>query len=692
VRALTSVFLLACIIFGPAGAARVWTFATLPEGARVHAMKTDGAHLYVAGGWNNDAFVAKLSADGSKLVYWKVLGGSGSESAAALALDQTGAAYITGTSTSRDFPTTAGVLQPAFQAESYQAFVAKVEAAGAVRYATFVGGASNTSGRDIAVNEAGEVLVTGQSVGPGFPATPGAAVASDDSNTMYVAKIDSDGATLLAGLRGIGGGKVALDAVGDWYVAGEIAGGDIPITEGAFQTERLVAACGGAGLLGIPCIYGFVAKLNPSGTELIFSTWLTGRHGSQVAGLHVDEEGNVLIAGTTNSTDFPTTSGALLNRHIANAARPPQPISPHPAIYPPQASGYVAKLNRTGTDLLFSTYFSGTQTDTITAMWVDSNSIYLAGQARSPDLPGLDAPAQCVPSGYVSRIAADGGSVIRTELIDRAESGMLAFLGEQGPYAASGDSIVRVDFYGERDRVACVTDAGNLRRIDAVTPGQLLSLFGYDLAPEELVGAPSPDGFLPTTLGGFSAAFNGTPAPLLYVSEGQVNLQTPYEIAGGDGVEMSVGGESRRYRVAARQPAALLRWDPELSCDSVVPQVVGGVSYPFALNEDGTINTCATPAAPGSLVTVFLHGLGVTGAPLRTGAVTAFTGTTPLDLPVTLDPPVGLDSARLQPGAVSSVWELRIRVPGTLAGYSAAKVSVDGVPVAHGALTVWVRR
>lgn len=690
-RTLASVFFLAWMTGNPAGAARVWTFATLPEGARVQAMKTDGAHLYLAGGWNDDAFVAKLSADGSKLVYWKVLGGSGSESAAALALDETGAAYVTGTSTSHDFPTTAGVLQPDFQAASYQAFVAKVDASGAVGYATFVGGASNTSGRDIAVNAAGEVLVTGQSVGAGFPTTSGAAVASDDANTMYVAKIGSDGAVLLAGLRGIGG-KVALDAAGDWYVAGEARGGDIPVTEGAFQTERGFAACGGTIFVGIPCAYGFVAKLNPSGTELVFSTWLTGRHGSQVAGLHVDEEGDVLIAGTTNSTDFPTTPGVLLGRHIASAPRPPQPINPHPAVYPPQAAGYVAKLNRTGTALLFSTYFSGSQTDTITAMWVDSNSIYLAGQASSADLPGLDAPAQCVPSGYVSRIAADGGSVIRTELIDRAESGMLAFLGEQGPYTASGDSIMRVDFYGERGRVACVTDAGTLDRITAVAPGQLLSLFGYDLAREQLVGAPSPAGLLPTTLGGFSATFDGIPAPLLYVSEEQVNLQAPYEIAGGDSFVMSVGGESRTYRVAPRQPAPLLRWDPELSCDGVVPQVVGGVSYPFALNEDGTINTCATPAAPGSLVTVFLHGLGVTSAPLRTGAVTPFTGTTPLDLPVTLDPPVGLDSARLLPGAVSGVWELRIRVPGTLAGYSTVKVSVDGVPAAHGALTVWVRR
>ncbi|MBK9171160.1 MAG: SBBP repeat-containing protein [Bryobacterales bacterium] len=677
----------------PAAASKVATFATLPEGASVRAMKTDGEHFYVAGAWNDDVFVAKLSASGGDLLYWRVIGGTGTESAAALAIDGFGAAYITGTSTSRDFPATPGALQTTLEAESYQAFVVKVDATGAVHYATLIGGPSNTSGRDIAVNAEGEALVTGQSVGVGFPTTPGAAMATDILNAMYTVKLDDAGSTLLLAVRGLGSGRVAYDAGGNLYVAGEVLGGDdIPISAGAFQTAHGHAACGGTGFLGIPCLYGFVTKLNPSGTEVIFSTWLTGQYGSQIHGLHVDEQGNVLIAGTTNSRDFPTTAGVLLDQHIASAPYPPDSIPQRPAIRIPRSSGYVAALNNTGTSLLFSTYFSGTATDTITDMWVDSNSIYLAGVASSPDLPGLDAPAPCVPSGYVSRIALDASSVVATELLDRDGAGLLAFQGDQGPYVAGGSSILRLDFYGPRDRVACVTDAGTGVRVAAVTPGQLLTLFGDGLAEEELTGAPSAGGILPASLGGFSAEFNGTPAALLYVSGRQVNLQAPYEIAAVESVVMTIGGESRTFRVRARQPAPMLRWDPELTCDGVVPAMAGGVSYPLAVNEDGTINTCATPAEPGSLVAVFLNGVGVTGAALRSGAVTPFGETVALDLPVTLDPPVGVDSARLHPGAVSSVWELRIRVPGTTAGYAAVKVSVDGVPAAGGALTVWVRR
>ena len=446
----TAVLALFLVATGQAVAARVTTFATLPEGATVSAMKSDGNHLYITGRWNNAAFVGKLSPDGTEMLYWRVIGGTSNDGAVALALDGSGAAYVTGTSTSADFPTTAGALQTSLQAPSYQAFVVKLDSEGEVRYATFVGGASNTSGLDIAVNAKGQVLLTGQSVGEGFPTAPGAAAASDAIKTMYTVKIDRLGATLLAAVRGIGGDRVAMDAAGDLYVAGEVrGGGDIPITAGVFQTEHGFGSCGRSGLFGgfvIPCLYGFVTKLNPSGTEVIFSTWLTGRYGSRVRALHVDQEGNVLIAGSTNSRDFPTTSGVLLENHIANAPRPPQRIG-RPAVYPPQASGYVAKLNNTGTDLLFSTYFSGAETDTITDMWVDSDSIYLAGRASSPDLPVLDAPAQCVPSGYVSRIAADGSSVVRTELLDRTfGAGTLAFLGGQGPYVAAGGSILRLDF------------------------------------------------------------------------------------------------------------------------------------------------------------------------------------------------------------------------------------------------------
>jgi hypothetical protein len=220
---------------------RINVFASLPAGAFVSAIQVDGSGNVVAAGGirrsqtANDyhVFVAKFIASGAK-VYFTVLSGTGSESASALALDSSGAAYITGASTSSDFPTTKGALQTV-----RQAVIAKLSSAGDVQYATFLGGSSNTSGFDIAVSSGGEALVTGQSVGGVFPTTPGAAVASADGNTSYAAKIDGAGANLLVAVRGLGGGKIATDSQGNIYLAGEEYGGPaIPTTAGAFQTKH----------------------------------------------------------------------------------------------------------------------------------------------------------------------------------------------------------------------------------------------------------------------------------------------------------------------------------------------------------------------------------------------------------------------------------------------------------------------
>ena len=210
---------------------------------------------------------------------------------------------------------------------SYQAFIAKLNAAGDVQYATFLGGSSNTAGLDIAVSSAGEALVTGQSVQGVFPTTPNAVLASTDTNTYYAAKIDSAGAKLLVAVRGLGGGKIATDSQGNIYLAGEEYGGaTIPTTAGAFQTKHDVQGCAGSGIVGISCSYQYVAKLNSGGTQLIFATYVTGSFGAVVASMAVDGQGNILLAGTTNSRDYPTTAGAMIEQYIANA--PPFPSLP----------------------------------------------------------------------------------------------------------------------------------------------------------------------------------------------------------------------------------------------------------------------------------------------------------------------------------------------------------------------------
>ena len=151
----------------PATGGPLELIATLPDGANVAALTTDAAgNLYVAGFIepdeprsaqdSRDVFVAKLTRGGSQLVYWTTFGGSDSDSGQAVAAGRDGSVYVTGTTTSRDFPATPGALQTDFQADGYQAFVAKLDADGKIEYQTLVGGSANTSGRDIFANQAGD--------------------------------------------------------------------------------------------------------------------------------------------------------------------------------------------------------------------------------------------------------------------------------------------------------------------------------------------------------------------------------------------------------------------------------------------------------------------------------------------------------------------------------------------------------
>lgn len=691
--------------------------ATLPDGANVAALTTDAAgNLYVAGFIepdeprsaqdSRDVFVAKLTRGGSQLVYWTTFGGSDSDSGQAVAAGRDGSVYVTGTTTSRDFPATPGALQTDFQADGYQAFVAKLDADGKIEYQTLVGGSANTSGRDIFANQAGEVLVTGQSVGEGFPTTPGAAVASTAGNTTYAVKIDKSGGKLLLALRGAGGNRIAADAEDNIYIGGSALGQDpVPVTAGAFQTTHTVQACGGTGFVGIPCSYGYVAKLNAAGDKVVFATFVTGTFGSDIAAMQVDAGGNVLIAGTTNSRDYPVTPGALLDHYIANAEPPPHPLIGRPTIIPPPSAGYVTKLNNTGSGLLFSTYFGGRERDSITGMAAAGDAIYVAGNASSPDLPGLDVPGQCIPSPYVSQIAADGSAVVATRLVDRSPSHLqLGVAPGSGPYVAGvGASILRMDLKARAEGVACVLDAADLSHADTVTPGRLLSLFGKKLAGSIEAGTPAEDGLLPRLLGGLTVAFDGVAAPLLHVSPEQVNLQVPYEVAGAAAVTMEVvsaamddgdggGDQPRRFAVVSRSPSAFLTPVPEHTCNDVTPQAAGGAHYPVARNADGSLNSCANPAAPGSQVSIFLHGAGVTQPPQATGAMTGDSGAR-LALPISFrSPEIEFVSAQNLPGAINSVWEVQFRLPQTSAGYAAVEPMVDGVKVAPGGLVIWVER
>jgi hypothetical protein len=255
--------------------------------------------------------VAKLSPEGAALAYATYLGGRGSDFAprGSVSLDGSGSAYVAGGTSSTDFPTTPGSLQPAFGGGPYDGFVAKLSPEGAaLAYATYLGGSGDDFCEGIAVDDAGQAHVTGWTESTDFPTTPGALQpASGGSSDAFVAKLSPEGAALayatyLGGTGYDGGHGITVDPDGRAYVTGATSSPDFPTTPGALQP-----AFGGGEY------DAFVAKLSPEGAALAYSTYLGGSDKDEGYGVaHTPTlSDTVFVTGPTASTDVPVTPGAL---------------------------------------------------------------------------------------------------------------------------------------------------------------------------------------------------------------------------------------------------------------------------------------------------------------------------------------------------------------------------------------------
>jgi uncharacterized protein (TIGR03437 family) len=622
----------------------------LPDGAVAQALQVDAAgNIYAAGSLppksptsaadTTDAFVAKLTPDGSKVVYFAVLTGSGADAATALAVGPDDSAYVTGTTSSTNFPVTPGALQTKYgvqntKSSDTQTFVVKLDPSGAIVYSTYIGGRAVTNGLGIVTDSAGDAFV----LGTGAP-TGVAPIAGGDPTTLggYVIKLNPAGSKILMAFTGLGGAHLTIDSQGDVYLAGMSPqpATTPPFTPGAFQARQADRECGGDAFFEIPCSYEYVAKADPTGTKLIYLTGLNGTYGAIPAGIAADASGNAIIGGTTNSPDFPVSSDAFETLY-APVISSPTIVSTikGPGYIAPPATGFIAKLNDTGSALIWSTFFGGSVTDSISSMNVDSDGdIIFAGLAGSSDLPGLsDAPAGCRPSliqklSFAARLAPDGTSASPAQLFYGAPAysyGPYSFSNPTGPIAIAGSTsgaitglaqtgtITAADLFAP-SRLACVTDPADNVQLLSVAPGQDLSLFGTMLAPS----AEAPPGGTATSFDGVHVTFNGIAAPILYTSDDQVNVQVPIEIAGRTPVQIKVTNtttavpldETRTIAVAPQQPSVFLTAEAlagaQPSCsgsDGVAPTAV-------ALNADGSLNSASNPAAAGSIITIFLNGV-----------------------------------------------------------------------------------
>ncbi|QUI23467.1 SBBP repeat-containing protein [Vallitalea pronyensis] len=357
---------------------------------------TPGAFQPVYGGGTGDAFVTKLNVDGSALIYSTYLGGSSRDLGNGIAVDDTGSAYVAGTTSSVDFPTSAGAFQPVFGGGTSDAFVTKLSDDGsAVIYSTYLGGNDSDIGDDVAIDSTGSAYVTGGTLSIDFPTTAGAFQTVFGGNSdAFVTKFNVDGtapvySTYLGGNSDDGGNAIAIDNMGSAYVTGATKSGNFPVTPGAFQPTF----SGGD-------FDGFVTKLDIDGSALMYSTYLGGSDRDIGFAIAVDSTGSAYVTGQTRSLDFPIIAGAF------------QPI---------YSGGdfdvFVTKLNTTGTGLIYSTYLGGSGSDQGFGIAVDTNgSAYVTGETNSVDFPTTAAAFQPEIAGnfdaFVTKLNVDGSGLM----------------------------------------------------------------------------------------------------------------------------------------------------------------------------------------------------------------------------------------------------------------------------------------
>jgi hypothetical protein len=374
-----------------------------------------------------------------KLVYTTFIGGSGDDLGASVAADSKGGAYVAGITSSIDFPTTLGVVQPtsfggstcgtAGNAVCLDGIVFKLDPTGALVYATYLGGSNDDEAFGIAVDTLGNAYVAGDTFSTNFPThiplfpllNHGAlANGSDDA---FVSKLNPTAtafvySTYLGGSFSDFANGITVDGSGNAYITGETRSTDFPATPGSFQpkcgTDQNCNAAGGSVFSD-----AFVTKINAGGTLVGYATYLGGSSDDTGIAIAVDSSGNAYVTGETTHTntsvptgDFWTTTGAFQTIYGNGSAAA-------------GSNAFVTKLNAAGSGLVYSTYLGGSTADVAVGISLDpSNNAYVTGTTLSTNFP-LAHPFQN---------ALNGGSDAFVTEVDPTGTGLVysSYLGGNG--------------------------------------------------------------------------------------------------------------------------------------------------------------------------------------------------------------------------------------------------------------------
>jgi len=403
-------------------------------------------------------FVTRLNPAGSALEYSTLLGGSVNDYAWGIAVDGQGNAYITGSTTSLDFPTTPGALQTK-SASWEDAFVTKLSPAGALLYSTYLGGTNSDQADNIAIDSAGNAYVTGATFSYDFPTTAGAPQRTPGPSWYgynFVAKLNSDASALVYSTY-LGGGQgtprpgIAVDTAGNAYVTSRATpDSGFRATGGAFQTQPWSTG---------PQFAAFVTKLNSTGWP-IYSTYLGV--GSSGNGIKVDAAGNAYVTGEAGTYGFPTTPGAFQTGGSSAA--------------------FVTVVNPAGSNLQYSTYLGGSGVSTATDIAIDEfGNAYVTGWTTSSDFPVTPGSYQGTYAGttdsFITKMALGGTLDTTPPIITPEISGTL---GNNGWYTSN--VAVRWNVSDPESNIVSSSSGCDGRVVQEETPGVTMSCWATNRA------------------------------------------------------------------------------------------------------------------------------------------------------------------------------------------------------------------
>ena len=514
-------------------------------------------------------FITKLSPAGDRLVYSAVI----SAAPSAIAIDAAGSAFVAGSADS-SFVSTPGAFQRALvpgacpgyrpslsDARCVDAFVLKLRPDGsAPAFATFLGGTDNDLASAIAVDSAGNAIVTGDTESSDFPVTPGAIQSTfhgkivfgpETFGDSFVTKVNAGGSglvysTYLGGANRDVGMALALDAAGNAYVTGITESADFPTTLGVLH----------ATFIGTPPIMpgsgsnGFVTKIDPGG-RLLYSTFLS----AYTSAIAIDGGGFAYFQSSASGVcGRPSISilGPLANALVDSGAGGVGAAGSSPLVLDGKGFAYVT--GSTGVPVFLAT----------------------PGSAQ-PQYGGGDADA------VVTKIALSGNA------------------------------------NNARTWVACGVNSAtqwpgliSLAANGTVAPGEIFTIYGTALGPDTPMPAQINGGVVTTALGGTRVLFDGIPAPLLWVQSSQINTVVPFAIQ-TPFTAMTIERNGVTYG-PWKLPVA-----PAVPGIFTIGSSGNGQAAVF--NQDGTINSPSNPARKGSVIVLYTTGAGLMDPPMADGAI-----------------------------------------------------------------------